>query len=538
MKKCYFLILIVSFCISSFAQTTTSTQSIKVEAGWNLMSLPVSVSDGRKSLIFQNAISEAFIYQNSYLPKDTLQNGFGFWLKFDSTETISITGETVLEDTIEVRTGWNMIGSLTVPVAVNTITSDPPGIITSQFFGYNQSGVYQETDTIQPGKGYWVKVNNNGILLADANQPPDQPSNPNPLDNVQDQLTNLTLSWTCGDPDGDTLTYDIYFGIINPPTSKIAANQTATSISRSGLLQSTTYFWRVTAKDSKGATTTGPVWRFSTAPVFTEIVSISGLDSTLGLTTGQPGYNATSLILWYNIDSYQNDAEWFYDEVLVPHNEDPPTTYYCAIGGDDFYCGIQVQSSTERRVIFAVWDNNSERATVDTAGDGVVVYRFDNEGAGMHTHWVYNWNVDSTYKFLIHILPDTTDSSRTITMFFGYNSVWKMIAKIRQPKNLSYLKYSYSFLEDWSGNDDVHRRAAYYKNQWIRKADGQWQEITSATFNVSYGDDRTVKDYGCRLGPDYSFLLVSGGGYPGYYLADYTVIKRFNNGIIPIAQLP
>jgi uncharacterized protein (TIGR02145 family) len=166
MKKWYVLAIVVFSCISAFAQN----QSIKVEAGWNLLSLPVIVADGRKNSLFPTAISDAFIYENSYQPKDTLENGFGFWLKFGSAETITITGNIILEDTIEVNAGWNIIGSLTVPVAVNTITSDPSGIITSQFFGYNSAGVYQETDTIQPGKGYWVKVNENGkiILIADS----------------------------------------------------------------------------------------------------------------------------------------------------------------------------------------------------------------------------------------------------------------------------------------------------------------------------------------------------------------------------------
>ena len=36
-------------------------------------------------------------------------------------------------------------------------------MVTSKFFGYN--GSYKTTDTIYPGKGYWVKVNQSGTLI-------------------------------------------------------------------------------------------------------------------------------------------------------------------------------------------------------------------------------------------------------------------------------------------------------------------------------------------------------------------------------------
>src|SRR5207302_8379681 len=43
------------------------------------------------------------------------------------------------------------------------IASDPPGIVTSRFFGFR--GSYLAEDTIQPGKAYWIKTNQSGKLI-------------------------------------------------------------------------------------------------------------------------------------------------------------------------------------------------------------------------------------------------------------------------------------------------------------------------------------------------------------------------------------
>jgi hypothetical protein len=66
-------------------------------------------------------------------------------------------------DTIDVLDGWNMIGSVADSVNVRDIQSIPPGIATSQFFGYN--GAYYTSSTIDPGKGYWAKVKQPGQLI-------------------------------------------------------------------------------------------------------------------------------------------------------------------------------------------------------------------------------------------------------------------------------------------------------------------------------------------------------------------------------------
>lgn len=141
---------------------TDSTEN-QLSQGWNMISLPVSASDPRRTTLFPKASSSAFAYAFSYAPVDSLRFGIGYWLKYPSDSSIVITGDPATVDSLPVNSGWNMIGSLSSPVPVNSITSIPSGMITSQFFGY--SGFYNVTDTIFPGKAYWVKVDTAGKLI-------------------------------------------------------------------------------------------------------------------------------------------------------------------------------------------------------------------------------------------------------------------------------------------------------------------------------------------------------------------------------------
>ncbi len=98
-----------------------------------------------------------------------------------------------------------------------------------------------------------------------GNRPPLASYNPSPSDeSIIVGATSVTLSWDSYDPDDDTMTYDIYFDTNANPTTKVSSNQVENTLNRSNLSYGTTYYWKVVVKDSKGATTEGPVWRFTT----------------------------------------------------------------------------------------------------------------------------------------------------------------------------------------------------------------------------------------------------------------------------------
>jgi hypothetical protein len=138
--------------------------TVSIENKWNIVSNPVILTNDSARAIFPAAVSSAFAFTPAgYQNRAILVNGSGYWLKFPSASNVTITGIPLLIDTIDVFAGWNMIGSISHPVPTSLVTSIPPGIQTGEFFKYSLG--YSNTDTIQPGKGYWVKVNQAGKLI-------------------------------------------------------------------------------------------------------------------------------------------------------------------------------------------------------------------------------------------------------------------------------------------------------------------------------------------------------------------------------------
>jgi len=95
-------------------------------------------------------------------------------------------------------------------------------------------------------------------------QPPYQPSNPNPANGSTDVAANINLSWTGEDPDlGDVVKYDVYFGTDpNPPN--VVLKQLETMYGPGILDGDTQYYWRIDAWDDYGYSVTGETWTFRT----------------------------------------------------------------------------------------------------------------------------------------------------------------------------------------------------------------------------------------------------------------------------------
>lgn len=229
------------------------------------------------------------------------------------------------------------------------------------------------------------------------------------------------------------------------------------------------------------------------------------------------GRRGPSVHLRYPIPQEVKEVEWFYNEIEIPEGQDAIGSYFMANGFKEGYYGIQVNSETERRILFSIWspyktdDPNSipedYRINLLKKGDGVISGKFGDEGSGGQSYKVYNWESGVRYKFLTHVKPSVNNSTDYTSYFFDPKvGEWTLIASFRRPKTTTYLKNLYSFLENFIPNTGVIDRKGGFYNQWIADSKGNWTELTEIEFTA----DNTARKEN-RF--DYSGGVENGGFY-------------------------
>ena len=230
-------------------------------------------------------------------------------------------------------------------------------------------------------------------------------------------------------------------------------------------------------------------------------------------------------------------AEWFYSELYVPAGQDKIGSYFMANGFDGGYFGIQVNSSTERRVLFSVWDPATGKTSLVRKGANVVDNSFGGEGTGGQSYLVFNWKAGTTYKFLTQSKPDgagATDLSSWI--YTPESGSWRFIATWKRPNTVTYLTGLYSFLENFNDTQGYLGRKARYANQWIRDTAGTWIELSTATFTAdatAHNDQR--RDY--AGGVESGVFYLQNGGFFSNYVNYNTSFRRTATGVPPAVNL-
>ncbi len=105
-------------------------------------------------------------------------------------------------------------------------------------------------------------------ITRPTNSAPSVPSPIFPMDGSTEQTIDVKLSWSCSDPEGDPLRYDVYFGEtliegLNTPHA-INKNQDSTTYLLPFLEHNTQYFWRIVARDDHDHLTETPLFSFIT----------------------------------------------------------------------------------------------------------------------------------------------------------------------------------------------------------------------------------------------------------------------------------
>jgi len=176
---------------------------------------------------------------------------------------------------------------------------------------------------------------------------PYTPSTPHPNNYAVNIERNITLNWTGGDPDGDSVTYDIYFGTISQPPNVILA-QNETEFTPAILEYNTTYYWKINATDTYGYTSIGPIWRFTTKdntppyapsnPTPSNNSTDVHINSILSWSGGDPDNDNVTYNVYLGTNSNLTlEAEGINETYYTPSSLDYLTTYYWRVEATDEY---------------------------------------------------------------------------------------------------------------------------------------------------------------------------------------------------------
>ncbi|PST83973.1 nematoblast specific protein [Pedobacter yulinensis] len=245
------------------------------------------------------------------------------------------------------------------------------------------------------------------------------------------------------------------------------------------------------------------------------------------------GHRGPSVHLQYVIpEAAADQVEWFYSEINVPQGEDKQGTYYMANGFSGGYFGMQVNSPTERRVLFSIWSpfqTDDPKSIPDSMkihmlkkGSTTRTGEFGNEGSGGQSYMRYAWEAGKTYAFLVRAQADQQHRTTTFTAYFKdlQKGDWQLVASFKRPKSGGYLKGLYSFLENFDPATGEQHRKGNYGNQWAVDTKGNWYEVTKARFTADATANMNYrKDYGGGTSDQVFFLRNCG------FFSDFTPVK-------------
>lgn len=254
------------------------------------------------------------------------------------------------------------------------------------------------------------------------------------------------------------------------------------------------------------------------------------------------GRRGPSVHLRYDIPE-EEEIVYFYNEIEVPKGEDVIGSYFMANGFSHGYFGIQVNSNTERRILFSVWspydtqdpDEIPEdyRISLLDKGEDVYAGKFGNEGSGGQSYKKFMWKPDTTYKFLLKGEPAGDNKTNYTAYFYAPETEkWELIASIQRPYTHTYLGNLYSFLENFVPATGNISRKAYYKNQWVFTKNGEWIESTGARFTADATANQEHRlDY--AGGEENGFYFMKNCGFFDDTTPVNIRFKREANGIAP-----
>ena len=83
-------------------------------------------------------------------------------------QSANISGEVIDSLTLNLIEGWNLISGITYTITLDSIDDPEDLIVPGTLFIYD--GNYTDTETIEPGHGYWLRSNGTGQIILNYSE--------------------------------------------------------------------------------------------------------------------------------------------------------------------------------------------------------------------------------------------------------------------------------------------------------------------------------------------------------------------------------
>lgn len=130
---------------------------------WSLIGLPVdATSEQIQTLMDGISSGSIYKYEGVYQQVEKMEAGNGYWVKFSTDKLQEVTGLPFTELTLELQQGWNLVSGVGGELPVADIRDSNNIIIPGTVYSFEQS--YSQSDTLRPGRGYWLKSSASGTV--------------------------------------------------------------------------------------------------------------------------------------------------------------------------------------------------------------------------------------------------------------------------------------------------------------------------------------------------------------------------------------
>lgn len=154
---------VTEFFIAHILSAPIDPFDVHYLAPWALVGYPVDDLGADPYQVFPNTVPNTFYgYYFGYLEETGLYPGKGYWLRFTEDTSVTFEGPFITDTEIQLYEGWNIISGPAGTIDLAAVSDPLNAIIPGTLTGYS-NGYYQTTQ-IEPGRGYWIRANQDATV--------------------------------------------------------------------------------------------------------------------------------------------------------------------------------------------------------------------------------------------------------------------------------------------------------------------------------------------------------------------------------------